>query len=87
MSPGGDFPPATLRDYALIADGERGALCGPHASSAATCRKPSSMRCCSKQRSGSPTDPPLFHRVAWVYLDSASTICRRTDAALTTDPA
>jgi hypothetical protein len=25
-----DFPPATLRDYALIADGERGALCGPH---------------------------------------------------------
>ena len=30
MSPIGDFPPATLRDYALIADGERGALCGPH---------------------------------------------------------
>ena len=24
------FPPAVLRDYALIADGERGALCGPH---------------------------------------------------------
>ena len=30
MSPAGDFPPATLREYALIADGERGALCGPH---------------------------------------------------------
>ena len=26
----GEFPPATLRQYALIADGERGALCGPH---------------------------------------------------------
>ncbi len=25
-----DFPPASLRDYALIADGERGALCGPN---------------------------------------------------------
>ena len=24
------FPPAVLREYALIADGERGALCGPH---------------------------------------------------------
>ena len=30
MSQVGDFPPATLREYALIADGERGALCGPH---------------------------------------------------------
>ena len=30
MSRVGDFPPATLREYALIADGERGALCGPH---------------------------------------------------------
>ena len=26
----GDFPPTILREYALIADGERGALCGPH---------------------------------------------------------
>jgi hypothetical protein len=26
----GPFPPATLRQYALLADGERGALCGPH---------------------------------------------------------
>jgi hypothetical protein len=26
----GEFPPAPLREYALIADGERGALCGPH---------------------------------------------------------
>lgn len=26
----GEFPPATLRQYALLADGERGALCGPH---------------------------------------------------------
>jgi hypothetical protein len=26
----GDFPPAPLREYALVADGERGALCGPH---------------------------------------------------------
>jgi GH15 family glucan-1,4-alpha-glucosidase len=26
----GEFPPSTLRQYALIADGERGALCGPH---------------------------------------------------------
>lgn len=26
----GEFPPAPLRQYALIADGERGALCGPH---------------------------------------------------------
>lgn len=25
-----EFAPATLRQYALIADGERGALCGPH---------------------------------------------------------
>ncbi|HJQ42055.1 MAG TPA: glycoside hydrolase family 15 protein [Jatrophihabitantaceae bacterium] len=25
----GDYPPETLRQYALIADGERGALCGP----------------------------------------------------------
>jgi alpha,alpha-trehalase len=25
-----DFPPAVLREYALIADGERGALCGPN---------------------------------------------------------
>ncbi|HKA97291.1 MAG TPA: trehalase-like domain-containing protein [Streptosporangiaceae bacterium] len=25
----GEFPPHTLRDYALIADGERGALIGP----------------------------------------------------------
>jgi len=24
------FPPAVLREYALIADGERGALRGPH---------------------------------------------------------
>jgi hypothetical protein len=24
------FPPQTLRQYALLADGERGALCGPH---------------------------------------------------------
>jgi len=26
----GDFPPSPLREYALVADGERGALCGPH---------------------------------------------------------
>jgi hypothetical protein len=26
----GEFPPEPLRQYALIADGERGALCGPH---------------------------------------------------------
>ena len=26
----GEFPPVNLRQYALIADGERGALCGPH---------------------------------------------------------
>ncbi len=26
----GDFAPTTLRQYALVADGERGALCGPH---------------------------------------------------------
>jgi GH15 family glucan-1,4-alpha-glucosidase len=26
----GEFPPSPLRQYALIADGERGALCGPH---------------------------------------------------------
>ena len=26
----GEFPPVALRQYALIADGERGALCGPH---------------------------------------------------------
>jgi alpha,alpha-trehalase len=26
----GPFPPEALRQYALIADGERGALCGPH---------------------------------------------------------
>jgi hypothetical protein len=25
----GEFPPATLRQYAFIGDGERGALCGP----------------------------------------------------------
>lgn len=25
----GDYPPETLRQYALLADGERGALCGP----------------------------------------------------------
>jgi hypothetical protein len=25
-----EFPPAALRNYALIADGERGALCGPN---------------------------------------------------------
>jgi GH15 family glucan-1,4-alpha-glucosidase len=30
MSQVADFPPATLREHALIADGERGALCGPH---------------------------------------------------------
>jgi GH15 family glucan-1,4-alpha-glucosidase len=26
----GEFPPVNLRQYALVADGERGALCGPH---------------------------------------------------------
>ncbi|MGH8962177.1 MAG: glycoside hydrolase family 15 protein [Jatrophihabitantaceae bacterium] len=26
----GEFPPSALRQYALLADGERGALCGPH---------------------------------------------------------
>src|SRR5438309_2021798 len=30
MSHRGAFAPQSLRDYALIADGERGALCGPH---------------------------------------------------------
>ena len=28
--PHGEFPPVNLRQYALVADGERGALCGPH---------------------------------------------------------
>jgi alpha,alpha-trehalase len=31
------FPPTTLRDYALIADGERGALIGPHGEVAWMC--------------------------------------------------
>jgi len=31
------FPPTTLRDYALIADGERGALIGPHGEVAWLC--------------------------------------------------
>ncbi len=29
MSSWQDFPPHVLREYALLADGERGALCGP----------------------------------------------------------
>lgn len=29
-APHSEFPPSTLRQYALLADGERGALCGPH---------------------------------------------------------
>jgi len=31
------FPPSTLRDYALVADGERGALIGPHGDVAWMC--------------------------------------------------
>jgi hypothetical protein len=33
----GDFPPANLRQYALLADGERGALCGPRGEIAWMC--------------------------------------------------
>jgi GH15 family glucan-1,4-alpha-glucosidase len=32
-----DFPPHTLREYALLADGERGALCGPRGDLAWLC--------------------------------------------------
>lgn len=32
-----EFPPEALRDYALIADGERGALCGPNGALAWLC--------------------------------------------------
>lgn len=34
---GPDFPPETLRQYALLADGERGALVGPHGDIAFLC--------------------------------------------------
>lgn len=37
MSAPAEFPPEALRDYALIADGERGALCGPNGALAWLC--------------------------------------------------
>lgn len=37
MSDWQDFPPHVLREYALLADGERGALCGPHGDIAWLC--------------------------------------------------
>jgi hypothetical protein len=37
MTPGEPFPPQSLRDYAFVADGERGALVGPHGEYAWMC--------------------------------------------------
>ena len=45
-TPGAAFPPHVLREYALLADGERGALVGPRGDVAWLCAPAgTAMRC------------------------------------------
>ena len=76
----GDFPPHVLRDYALVADGERGALVGPRGDFAWLCAPrwdSGAVFSCLIGGAGVAGRPPCSPRNSTPASISCAATCRR----------